>query len=273
MIRQETDNGWILIGHQDHARLAGAFAKAWGNSDFPKPEPFGSVLVAVTRHDDSWAPRDARPLITPEGRPSAFSTELVGTYDAFEEIDLENYLQVRGQATEAVAEDDPYAAILVSMHTVNLLTEQADLTGLSGHDQKIHSDFIEGQHNRQKALLERVKMEGMDPAFLVKSNLRRGFEFLQACDSLSLFLCVNYPKPLPLRHTHPLQSGEPVEIVCRPRAKRTFEINPWPFDKAEDKHFEVPCLRIEGKQFIDQNAFDEACQNGQKERLLFTLSN
>lgn len=272
MIRQETEKGWILIGHQDHARLAGAFAKAWGNQDFLKPNPFGSVQEAVSRHDDSWAERDSRPLLTPEGRPSAFSTELVGSYDAFEEMDLENYLRVRGQATEAVADDDPYAAVLVSMHTVNLLTDQADLSSLSEQDRETHASFVQGQRARQEALLERLKKEGMDPGFLTEENLRQGFEFLQACDSLSLYLCVDYPEPLPLRHSHPLQSGKRVEITCRPRSGRTFEISPWPFDKKEDKHFEVSCLRIGGKRFPDQAAFDQVCQNGERETLLFTLT-
>ena len=84
----ETETGWWLITHPDHARLAGAFAAAWGNEQFRKPEPRDRVLYGISTHDDGWADRDKHPSITREGKPSAFSTELVGKYSAFEEIDL-----------------------------------------------------------------------------------------------------------------------------------------------------------------------------------------
>ena len=116
MIRIATETGYTLVPHQEHARLAGRFAAHWGNDVFPAPaapEVMPHVLAAVARHDDAWAVRDAAPFLTREGRPSAFTRELVGTYSAFEEIDLADYLAVRGAATEAVAAEDPFAAILV----------------------------------------------------------------------------------------------------------------------------------------------------------------
>ncbi len=39
MLRMESETGWWLITHPDHARLAGDFAAAWGNAGFRKPEP------------------------------------------------------------------------------------------------------------------------------------------------------------------------------------------------------------------------------------------
>src|SRR5579863_3323303 len=87
MLRMESPTGWWLITHPDHARLAGEFATAWGNAQFRKPEPRARVLKGISCHDDGWVARDAHPTITRQGKPSAFSTELVGKYSAFEEID------------------------------------------------------------------------------------------------------------------------------------------------------------------------------------------
>ena len=39
MLRLETETGWWLVTHPDHARLAGAFAERWGNDRFLPPEP------------------------------------------------------------------------------------------------------------------------------------------------------------------------------------------------------------------------------------------
>ena len=89
MLRMESETGWWLIRHPDHARLAGEFAAAWGNAQFRRPEPRDRVLHGISTHDDGWAARDAHPSITRQGKPAAFSTELVGKYSAFEEIDRE----------------------------------------------------------------------------------------------------------------------------------------------------------------------------------------
>src|ERR1700723_3569301 len=131
MLRLESKTGWWLVTHVDHAHLAGAFAEKWGNDLFLAPEPRERVLRGVTTHDDGWAARDQQPQITRQGKPSAFSVELVGKYSAFEEIDLADYLAVRERAVRMVAEADPYAALLVSMHTYNLLTARADRESLS----------------------------------------------------------------------------------------------------------------------------------------------
>ena len=126
MLRMESETGWWLITHPDHARLAGDFATAWGNEQFRKPEPRSRVLKGIACHDDGWVARDAHPSVTRQGKPSAFSTELVGKYSAFEEIDVEEYLAVRNRAVRIIAEQDPYAGLLISMHTYNLLTAHAD---------------------------------------------------------------------------------------------------------------------------------------------------
>ena len=126
MLRLESETGWWLVTHPDHARLAGAFAERWGNDLFLSPEPRSNVLKGIARHDDGWLARDAAPQITRQGKPSAFSVELVGKYSAFEEIDLRDYLAVRDRAVRLIAAQDPYAALLISMHTYSLLADHAD---------------------------------------------------------------------------------------------------------------------------------------------------
>jgi hypothetical protein len=255
MIRIEEKDGWTLIGHQHHARLAGQFARHWGNADFAAPEPRPDILVAVARHDDAWGERDAQPVLTREGRPGAFSHELVGSYSAFEEIDLADYLRVRGRATEAVAKDNPYAAILISMHTVNLLTEQADLKGLTSDQLELHRQFIEGQRRRQVAL---AAVAGLGrSADIAPERLQRGFEFLQLCDNLSLFTCVRYPKPIALRHLHPKRDGQLVSLTCTPLSATHYRVSPYPFDK-DQLDLSVPARRIAGATFSDQAAFRAA---------------
>ena len=246
MIRIEEHDGWTLIGHRDHARLAGAFATRWGNAEFATPKPHTEVLQAVNRHDDAWAERDRVPKLTREGRPSAYPRELVGAYSAFEEIDLADYLAVRGRATEVIAADNPYAAALVSMHTVNLLTEHADLSTFSPEGRALHARFVERQLVRQKELCH---LAGVDPA-----SLRRPFEFLQGCDSLSLTACVRYASPIAVRHAQLKNDGTSAVITITPKGHDTYQLSPYPFD-ADKVSFDIPCKRIKGVLFPSEERF------------------
>jgi len=264
MIRIKEEKGWLLLTHPDHARLAGLLGGLWGNSTFEVPSPRESVLTAVSRHDDAWAERDALPEITPEGLPSAFSEELVGTYDAFEEIDFSSYLAVRGRATELVAGNDPYAANLISRHTVNLLTEQADLSTLSEAGKEEHRRFIEGQLARQTEL---ILSSGRDPD-QEEENLVRNFKFLQACDSFSLMACVRFSKPLPLRHAQVRRDGTGVLITCTPLGSDTYRLSPWPLS-VDSARFELKAKRVVGHEFPSVEAFRQAVERA--EEITFTV--
>lgn len=273
MIRIATPTGYTLVPHQEHARLAGRFAERWGSATFPAPAPAAimpEITVAVARHDDAWAGRDATPFLTREGRPSAFTRELVGAYSAFEEIDLADYLAVRGAATEALAADHPFAAILVSMHTVNLLTEQADLSTIKAADRPRHAAFVDGQLRRQQELAASLP-PGL-AAHATPAQLRRAFEFLQFCDNLSLLTCVRYDQPRPLRHTHPDATGARRTITCTPvdAGNGVYRLDPWPFD-APELSFTVPARQIPSASCADLASFRAACAAAPVESLPIRL--
>src|SRR6266851_8668016 len=162
MLRSETETGWWLVTHPDHARLAGAFAEHWGNEQFLPPEPRTHVLRGIACHDDGWALRDAAPQITRQSKPSAFSVELVGKYSAFEEIDLEDYLAVRDRAVREIAAEDPYAAILVSMHTYSMLADHADRSTIAPAQLPLLDQFLADQKAFQTALRTQITS---DPKF------------------------------------------------------------------------------------------------------------
>lgn len=264
MIRIETQEGWTLITHKDHARLAGEFAAVWDYRRFEFPEPRDAVLHGIASHDDSWEAPDSRPSIAEDGTPSAFSKELVGSYDAFENIDLAAYLEVRKMATEACADENPFAARMISMHTVSLLTDHADLSTLSVEQRPIHSAFIEAQRIRQAELLAACREIPELQAFASEAHLKAAFELLQACDSLSLYCCALFPEKGNLQHRHRMiGADEPVEIVFEPMGDNIFALDPFPF--AENAlTFEIPCVNIQGKVFDSSESLRIAYAAGER---------
>jgi hypothetical protein len=249
LLRLETETGWWLVTHADHARLAGAFAERWGNQRFLPPEPRANVLKGIARHDDGWLARDAKPQITRQGRPSAFSTELVGKYSAFEEIDLADYLAVRDRAVRLIASDDSYAAMLISMHTYSLLNDHADRSTIATKDLPLLDEFLAQQKLFQSSLRQQI---AADPRFTPiqasGSVILDHFRLLQATDYLSLLTCVDYRQAAHLLHPLPLRDGEHTRIQVRSAGPHYFILDPYPFDEP-DLTFSFPARHVEGKTY------------------------
>jgi hypothetical protein len=268
----ETDTGWWLIQHPDHARLASAFAAAWGNERFRKPEPRDRVLHAISTHDDGWAARDAHPIITREGKPSAFSIDLVGKYSAFEEIDIADYLAVRERAVRIIADKDPYAGMLISMHTYNLLTERADRSTISTDGLALLDAFLDRQRTLQEALFCAVAIDvTLNSHERSTETIHEHFRLLQACDNLSLLSCVSFDRPANLLHPLPLNDGTVSDVSVFPLAPRHFRLEPWPFAE-EVLTFKFPARHVEGKTFESSEELERTFWLAAEERLGVTLS-
>jgi Protein of unknown function (DUF3891) len=257
MLRLESETGWWLVTHVDHAHLAGAFAEQWGNDLFLAPEPRERVLRGVTTHDDGWAARDQQPQITRQGKPSAFSVELVGKYSAFEEIDLADYLAVRERAVRMVAETDAYAALLVSMHTYNLLTARADRTTIQPEQLPLLDAFLSRQSEFQEELQARLAADTqLTPEEIAPPRIDNHFRLLQACDNLSLLSCVDYPRPGDLLHALPLCEGGESRVAAESLGERHFRLAPYPF-AASPLVFDLPARHVEGKLFSSVEELQE----------------
>jgi len=272
MLRMETETGWWLITHPDHARLAGAFAAAWGNEAFRRPEPRDRVLYGIASHDDGWAARDAHPSITRQGKPSAFSSELVGTYSAFEEIDIADYLAVRDRAVRIIAEKDRYAGLLVSMHTYSLLTEHADRSTIMSEGLALLDEFLERQLSYQAGLQEAIaKDDTLLPSQKARQTVLEHFRLLQACDTLSLVSCVSFDRPANLLHPLPLKDGGFAEVQVMPLGPRIFRLAPWPFAEKEVT-FRFPARYVTGRAFGSSAELEEAFHAAPVEDLTVRLT-
>lgn len=249
MLRLQGAGGWWLVTHPDHAALAGRFAARWGNAEFSPPEPREDVLAGIFHHDDGWLARDAAPLATRAGVPAAFSRELVGKYSAFEEIDLEDYLAVRRRAVAEMATNNAFAAILVSMHTHNLLSARTDRATIAPEDLSKLDTFLEEQSGVQAALRTAIDRAGLlPPARRADAVFLDGFRLLQACDNLSLLACTDYPGAATLLHPLPTRGGTYRPIDVQRVGERCFRLTPSPYP-ADEMEFSVPARFVAGERF------------------------
>ena len=230
------------------------------------------MLKGIAQHDDGWAARDAHPAITREGKPSAFSIELVGNYSAFEEIDLEEYLAVRERAVRIIAAEDSYAALLISMHTFNLLTAHADRSTIAPENLLLLDRFLENQRDAQGELRAAIASDStLALGEKTDQTIMEHFRLLQACDNLSLLSCVAYSRPANLLHPLPLNSGGTSEVQVFPVASRRFRLSPWPFAEPE-LTFHFPARRVGGKKFASAAELGAAFSAAAVEQLSVTLT-
>jgi hypothetical protein len=271
VLRVESEDGWWLITHPDHAHLAGQFATHWGNETFALPEPRERVLHGISVHDDGWAVRDERPVITREGRPSAFSHELVGRYSAFEEIDLAEYLAVRERAVEKLETSDAYAALLVSMHTYNLLTQHADRATIAAQQLPLLDEFLVRQEARLERLRTEVRRDATLPSRAVTDQaIRDNFHLLQATDNLSLLSCVGYMQASTLLHPLRKTDGSATPVTVEPVAVRSFRLAPYPFNTPR-LTVEVRARHVYGKTFVSSTELARRFHEAHPELLSITV--
>lgn len=272
MLRLQTETGWWLVTHPDHARLAGAFAERWGNDHFLAPEPRAHVLKGISCHDDGWAARDAAPQITRQGRPSAFSSELVGKYSAFEEIDLADYLAVRDRAVRLIASEDAYAALLISMHTYSLLNDHADRSTIAPNQLPLLDDFLMQQKALQQSLRTQIGSDTrLTPEQTSEAAILDHFRLLQATDYLSLLTCVDFRRPSHLLHPLPLCGGGHSRVEVRSVSTRQFILDPYPFTEPS-LSFRFPARRVEGVVFKSAAELQKRYSDASVEMLSVTVS-
>jgi hypothetical protein len=262
----------VCVTHTYHLRLAGSFAEHGGNYLFSRPEPREHVLRGIARHDDGWAARDAAPQITRQGKPSAFSTEFVGKYSGFEEIDLVDFLAVRDRAVREIAAEDPYAALLISMHTYSLLKDHADWSTIVPAQLPLLDRFLEGQKALQDSWRKQVASNpNLKPAYKTELTILDHFRLLQANDYLSLLTCVDYQKPVNLLHALPRRDGKRIPIQVRSIASRHFVLDPYPFAEPSIR-FEFPARHAKGNIFLSAKELQDAFAAAPVEKLLVTVS-
>jgi hypothetical protein len=195
----------------------------------------------------------------------------VGKYAAFEEIDLAEYLAVRDRAVRIIAGKDPYAGLLIALHTYNLLTAHADRATIAAAGLMLLDEFLVRQRAYQAELLSAIATDPtLTPLEKSEQTILDHFRLLQACDNLSLLSCVAYSQPAHLLHPLPLKDGSTLEVKVFPVASRHFRLSPWPFAGSE-LTFQFPAKHVEGRVFGSSAELEERYSTGEEMQLCVTL--
>lgn len=199
----------------DHADLAAGFARAWAERG-PRHD---SVVLAARRHDDGWATWERSPLVDATSRPVAFLDVHVPAHLAFYRAGI-----------VAIADEDPYAGLLVSMHGSGIYrqrygTDPALALTRAPEVQERVDEFVAEQ---EAAYPERMEQAAVSDALRWEDYHR-----LQWYDRFSLAFCMR-------DWDEPAEAFDVGPYRFEPRGPWRASVAPYPFDAPS---VSVPLLR------------------------------
>ncbi len=233
MVCPYDDERLLLVLQVDHSRVAGLLAAHWGNATFAEPTPYTSVTLAAQEHDNGWADWEIKPTLNAQGEPIDYITgggvDRI-THTAFDRAGIAR-----------VAAQDPYAALLVSLHLVGLnnqgwglVRHMPDRTSLPGV-----AEFMSEQETLRASLLEDLRRSPRYAEHCTDDRVWTNYRLIEVFDQMAQFICNRYPfnstarrngPPNALPHV-PVRPGQDettltLDVLDESRAV----VRPYPFD-------------------------------------------
>jgi hypothetical protein len=147
MLVAEREDCVRFVTQPAHAAVAGQFAEAWGGR-FEPLTPRGAVVAAAYNHDNGWFEYDRRPHRDEDGALIDFRSVSPNRWISFYEDGI-----------DGVADLDPYAGLLASLHGSGLRQRRYGLAGTATSETSRYDGFIEPETQRQRDLVENLLAE------------------------------------------------------------------------------------------------------------------
>ena len=169
-----------LVAQQEHARVAGAMAAAWGNEHFSAGAAPASLAIAATRHDDGWEGLDAAPVLNVDaGRPAHFL-----------EVALIDTVAPYGEGVDRIYHEDVRAGVLASMHRAGLWASRWGVQDSPPNEHPLAREVVAAEDRRITEHTRELWQAHGGRRSEFEAALWRDYEALQALDLLSLALCL-----------------------------------------------------------------------------------
>ncbi len=261
MFVRDMGHSWQIVLQPDHGVLAGQFAAQWGGSAVGTPANHASLQVAARRHDDGWAIWEREPTIN-AGTPKP---------TGFLEVAVPSHLTFYRACIAAVAEQDTYAGLLVSMHGSGIYTGRyGTQPGLGLKQSAEYPELIGAFVAEQEAWqAEQVTALGVPDA-----ERWANYKLLQVFDRLAIYFSL---QDLEQGHSEviapvPAAGGSEVELSLEPVKPWHVRMSPFPFATNGDASFSLVRRVIPKQDWASNDAFRAAFDAVQPERLSITVS-
>jgi Protein of unknown function (DUF3891) len=267
MIVQEQGDELVLIRQTDHAVLSGFLAREWGNELFQRPEPFESLRLAATEHDNGWREWELLPQIDPKTRlPYSFMS-----------LPTDVHIQLYQRGIERAVKADRYAGLLVSMHASGLYDRaRATIPGFSAKyvkstETELVSGFLQGLKLQQLRLKVDLRGETATRELVQDKLLENNSRRLEALDRLSLYFCMSgTPRDATIENVPVDDQGSEVDWELRPDGPNAVSLAPYPF-RREPLQASILTRKVPKRLYVDSLDFQKTLARAPYTALNFTL--
>jgi hypothetical protein len=230
------DNRLLLILQVDHSKVTGWFAAHWGNDKFARPTPYASMVLAAQEHDTGWWDWEIKPQLSSEGLPPDY----IGS---IKHLGGKVWLDFYRHGIQRLAEQDPYAGYIVSLHSDGLLTQGRGLLKYMP-DYSVYpevKEFLSEQESYRAQLMTQLKGFAEYRDFISDEQLWTNFKLMEAYDQMGQFVCNRYPFNATHRKNGPSNTLSNVPAPTKPGSGDTIltfiiedesraRVEPYPFD-------------------------------------------
>lgn len=236
MVSRYDESRLLLVLQVDHSRIAGLFAAHWGNQKFARPRPYVSMVLAAQEHDGGWWEWEIKPTLDAQGHPHDY----IGGIRTLGE---NTWLEFNRHGIRRVAEQDPYAGYIVSMHSEGLLTQGMGILPYMP-DYTVYPNvrkFIRQQKTYRAKLIDEIRNFPEYQSDISEERLWTNFKYMEAFDQLAQFVCNRYPFNSKARKNGPTNalSKTPVPVAVGSKdvimnvdvqGESNATVTPYPFD-------------------------------------------
>jgi hypothetical protein len=267
MIVQEQGDQLILIRQTDHAVLSGFFAREWGNELFQRPQPFESLRLAASEHDNGWREWELQPKVDPKTRlPYSFMS-----------LPTEEHIDLYQRGIERVVKSDRYAGLLVSIHASGLYDRaHATIPGYSAKyvkstEAELVNSFLQALKLQQLRLKVDLRADAASKELVNEKLVERNSRRLEALDRLSLYFCMNgAPHDATIEGVPVDDHGSEVDWELRPDGPNAVSLGPYPF-RREPLQVSILVRRIPKRLYTDSLDFQKTLARAPYTALSYTL--
>jgi hypothetical protein len=219
MLRRDDGTNWLVITQPEHAALSGRLAQVWATIPAPRAE----TLLAVYEHDNGHAQSDANGHWNPQ----------TGGVQDFRSAPKEMQAEIARRGVERLAVESPYAALLVAIHF--------------------------GEHAAKERLIARLRADATRAADAATEHINAGYQLLQACDVLSLAVCLGIGQFGSSKDTPAFRpEGQPLlDLTFHHHSNNTVGLNPWPL-APERVTVRITARVVQARRYASADALAEA---------------
>jgi hypothetical protein len=259
MVCRYDESRLLLVLQVDHSRVAGLFAAHWGNDEFAPLNPYAAMVLAAQEHDSGWWDWEIKPTLNEQGRPPDY----IGAHSA----GRAPWLRFYRHGIERVAEQDPYAGLIVLMHAEGLLTQGKGLLPYmrDATDDPLVQDFLRQSEALRQALLDELRQNDRYRAVATDEHLWTSFKYMEVFDQMAQFICNRYPLNSTERRNGPTNTLSDVPVPVAPGREDTTitvdildetraRVHPWPFD-VDALEVSFPARLVPDRAYEGQDEF------------------